>query len=120
LCRGEVVAPCTDRCRLALFGEVDLASAGRLRAFLDDHVGHVPPGGELVLDMSGVEFFAAEGMRVLFEAATRARGRGAALRLHPVPKWIARVLEIGRIWPEVERGPGGSEVVAAPVAHLPA
>ena len=119
LCRGEVVAPSAGRCRLALLGEVDLASAGRLRAFLDDHIGHVPPGGELSLDMSGVEFFAAEGMRVLYAAAGRVRERGAVLRLHPVPEWVARVLEIGRIWSEVERGPGRDEVVAAPAAHLP-
>jgi len=119
LCRGEVVAPCVDRCRLAILGEVDLASAGRLRAFLDEHLGHVPPGGELSLDMSGVEFFAAEGMRVLCDAARRARARGAVVRLHPVPQFIARVLEIGRIWPEVERGPSGDGAVVAPAAHLP-
>ena len=119
MCRGEVVAPCTDRCRLALFGEVDLASAGRMRAFLDEHLRHVPAGGELSLDMSGVEFFAAEGMRVLSDVAGRARLRGVVLRLHPVPEWVARVLEIGRIWPEVARGPRGSGAVPSPVAQLP-
>jgi hypothetical protein len=41
------------------------------------------------------------------------------VRLHPVPQWIARVLEIGRIWPEVERGPRGDGAVVSPVVHLP-
>lgn len=74
---------------LSLTGEVDLLTAPQLRERL-----HVVPDGDLVLDLSGVEFFSAAGLRVLHEAHERRQAAGTTMMLTAVPGRINRLLRI--------------------------
>jgi len=78
---------------LAAEGEVDLASADRLRAALD---AAVQSGcSELWLDLSGLEFMDSTGITAIISARTSLDGRRFALICPPGP--IRRVLEIAGI-----------------------
>jgi anti-anti-sigma factor len=70
---------------LSVCGEIDVASAPMLSAFLTDHVGEAAAQGrsELDLDLSRVRFFSAAGLRSVLGAAERARGCGTTLRVMP-------------------------------------
>lgn len=58
---------------LKLHGEVDLSTVDRLRAALEEALASDP---RLVIDMSGVTFFDATGLRVLLQVAATRNGAG--------------------------------------------
>jgi anti-sigma B factor antagonist len=60
--------------RVTLRGELDLATAGRLEAAIEQ------AGSPVMLDLSGLTFMDSTGVRVLLQAAERAPG---ALRIIP-------------------------------------
>jgi anti-anti-sigma factor len=95
---------------LVVGGEVDLASAPAMGHLLSSHLDGLPPGGELVVDMSEVGFLSAAGLHVLVTVARTARERRVVVRLDPVSDLVDRLLEISRVWREVERGPGAVDV----------
>ncbi len=59
---------------VAVAGELDLATAPRMRAYLVDETA--PRPAHLVLDLSGVTFMASAGIRLLLEA------RGGSDEIH--------------------------------------
>ncbi|MFJ4470803.1 STAS domain-containing protein [Streptomyces sp. NPDC089424] len=61
-------------------GELDIATAGALRACLDGLVADHAPA-RIVLDLSRLEFCDASGLRVFVGAYRAALGGGGALRL---------------------------------------
>jgi anti-sigma B factor antagonist len=70
-------------------GEIDAHSAPALAAAMAEL-----PAGVATLDVAGVSFMDSSGLRVLMEAATRARERGGDLVVtHPTPG-ITRLVEI--------------------------
>jgi anti-anti-sigma factor len=101
----SVVGSALGAHRVAVRGELDLASSPVMRRFLDAELERVPAGGELVVDLTGVTFLSAAGLREFVAVARAARERLVVLRLHPVCEQVDRMLEIGRVWSEVERGP---------------
>ncbi|WP_063786012.1 STAS domain-containing protein [Streptomyces sp. MMG1533] len=60
-------------------GEIDLASAGFLVAYLD--AATAGPEPDVLVDLRRVDFFDCSGLRVLCRAETRTRQRGGRLRL---------------------------------------
>jgi anti-anti-sigma factor len=58
---------------LVVEGEIDLANADELRALLDRTLRDVP---ELTVDLGGVRFLGAAGVRVFLGAAARLNGTG--------------------------------------------
>jgi anti-anti-sigma factor len=85
------IAPSLMRCRavasesalrLVVIGEVDLSNADDLDAFLSAGL-RAAAGRPVSVDLIGVEFCAAAGVRVLARAARRARARGIELRFAP-------------------------------------
>ncbi|SDY44142.1 anti-anti-sigma factor [Amycolatopsis xylanica] len=58
-------------CVVAIFGEVDLVSAGTVRQALVGELEPAPDG--LVADLSGVTFFGSSGLSALVEADERAK-----------------------------------------------
>ena len=66
-----------ERPRLAVAGELDMATAPQLAAAIasDELDGGTPP----VLDLSRLAFMDVAGMRVLLDAARRAKRAGGAL-----------------------------------------
>ena len=74
---------------LHLSGELDVGSANQLRASLGELLSD---GSELVVDMAGVEFVDASGLRPLLQAAEKLNGSGP-LKLVNAPL-VARLLEL--------------------------
>ncbi|MGW2787900.1 STAS domain-containing protein [Streptomyces populi] len=75
---------------VAVSGEIDIVSAPRLRAILDEALSD---GAHVVeLDFGGVEFCDCYGLGVLLEARRRATEQGAALRLVSVTSPLVRRL----------------------------
>jgi anti-anti-sigma factor len=78
-----------DPPRLQLDGEIDLSTADALRAAIDEATAADP---RIVVDMGGVTFFDAVGLRVVLQAAAARNGAGP-LRLVNAAR-VERVLEI--------------------------
>ena len=81
---------------LALFGELDLESAPKVEAELRSIETTTPD--EIVIDLRGLTFVDSTGLRLLIEAARRARGSNAGrlVLLRPIDH-VFRVFEIGGI-----------------------
>ncbi len=73
---------------VAVSGEVDLLTVGDLR----DHLGALP-GGDVIVDLSGVGFLAAAGMHALIELQRRRHQAGARVVLTSAGGPITRALD---------------------------
>ena len=77
---------------LALTGDADLASAGRLRATLTEATVRMPSW--LVLDLAGLDFIDSTGLGVLVGALRRVRAGGGDVRVAAAQPGIARVFSV--------------------------
>ena len=64
---------------VAAGGELDLSSAGELRALL---ARALADGGRVVLDLSALEFMDSTGLAVIVRAINSVRGSGSGLALY--------------------------------------
>jgi anti-anti-sigma factor len=80
---------------LALRGRLDVAVATDVRLALADAMGH--GGGELVLDLSGLDAVDATGLGVLVGAHRHAGREGRTLVLRDVGPTVARLLRLTRL-----------------------
>ena len=80
---------------LRLAGEIDVATAPRLRDRLVQLVTEGPP--QLVVDLSGVTFIDSMGLGALISGLKRARAHDGDLRLAGASDHVARVLAITRL-----------------------
>ena len=78
--------------RVAMDGELDIACAGFLESLLGLVVG--VGAGELVLDLSRVDFIDCRGVGVLLTARKLVAATGGALRLDQVPGRVRRVISL--------------------------
>ncbi|WP_106277406.1 MEDS domain-containing protein [Geodermatophilus tzadiensis] len=76
--------------RLSLHGEVDLTEAEHVRTALVDVAGD--GSGELVLDLSDLDFLDVAGGRALYGARRDLAARGIRLRLAGAPRHVRRCL----------------------------
>lgn len=83
-----VIVPSEDGARVT--GELDMATASELRAFLD---GSEPNSHPLVLDVSGLTFMDSSGLEVVLRAAATRGETGPLVLLRPT-RAVLRVLEI--------------------------
>lgn len=77
---------------ISVAGEVDVATAPRLRERLDEAIDHGPP--LLVVDLSSVTFIDSMGLGVLIGAAQRVDDVGGTLRLVIAEPRILKLFEI--------------------------
>lgn len=77
---------------LALTGEIDMATAGDLRAATDRAMSEAP--SRLVLDFTGVTFCDSQGLSTLISLHREVAARGGRLVLVNVGEFMARLLEI--------------------------
>jgi anti-sigma B factor antagonist len=77
---------------LALYGELDLLTAPRLRRELTEAV--TDGRDRIVIDLSGLEFMDSSGLHVLLEASERARGNDHRLSLRSAPPRVHRLFEL--------------------------
>ena len=80
---------------LRLAGEVDVASAPRLRDRLVQLVTEGPP--RVVVDLTGVSFIDSMGLGALVSGLKRARAHDGDLRLAGATDHVAKVLSITRL-----------------------
>jgi anti-sigma B factor antagonist len=73
-------------------GEIDMATAGRLRDAIEPHMG---PAQRIVLDLSGVEFMDSSGLHVLIQARTTLTADHGSLILRNPSKAAHQVLTVG-------------------------
>ena len=74
---------------LRLAGELDMATADELRLSLEDAIA---AGSPVVVDMAGVEFIDASGLRPILQAAAKLNGSGP-LTLVNAPH-VSRLLQL--------------------------
>ena len=89
-------------------GEVDIATAGRLRDALDDLIREAHP--TVIVDVADVSFMDSSGVGVLVAAARRAGREHVQLVLcqpQPAVDLVLRTLQVDRILPIID-SPGGS------------
>jgi anti-sigma B factor antagonist len=84
--RLEISATATG---FGLSGEIDAHTAPTLAAAMTEL-----PNGVVTVDVAGVSFMDSSGLRVLIEAATRARDGGGDLVISNPTPGIARLVEI--------------------------
>lgn len=77
--------------RVAVSGELDIASCGQL----DDELKRVETGGPdvLVIDLRETSFIDSSGLRTLIAADSRAEERGGKLQIVRGPKAVERVFD---------------------------
>jgi anti-sigma B factor antagonist len=80
---------------LTLAGEVDVASAPRLRDRLVQLITDGPP--QVVVDLSGLSFIDSMGLGALVSGLKRARAHAGDLRLAGPSDHVAKVLSITRL-----------------------
>jgi anti-sigma B factor antagonist len=80
---------------LAVVGELDVATAPRLRQEVHRVAGDLQPA--IVLDLSGVDFLDSTGLGVIIGILKRVRTQGGDLRLAGAPDRVRRVFEITRL-----------------------
>ena len=80
---------------IALFGELDLATAGDV----EQELQRVEAGdaASIVLDLSGLTFMDSTGVRLLVNASTRSRTDNGRLRLLRGPASVQRVMELSGV-----------------------
>jgi anti-anti-sigma factor len=92
-----------------LSGELDLSTAPRAEQALVDELG--PGSRTLVVDLRGLDFCDAAGLRVFVRARRRAHEVGAKVRLVHPNRLVRRVLEIAELSGLVD--PGRTEIPSA-------
>lgn len=75
-------------------GEIDLATAGRLRDAIEPHMG---PDQTIVLDLSGVEFMDSSCLKVLVQARGRLTRDGGSLILRNPSPLAHRLLTLADV-----------------------
>jgi anti-sigma B factor antagonist len=80
---------------LRLAGEVDVATAPRLRDRLVQLITEGPP--QVVVDLSGLTFIDSMGLGALVSGLKRARAHDGDLRLAGASDHVAKVLNITRL-----------------------
>ncbi len=72
-------------------GEIDMATAGRLRDVIEPHMG---PKQTIILDLSEVEFMDSSCLKVLVQARGRLSENGGSLILRNPSRAAHRVLTV--------------------------
>jgi anti-sigma B factor antagonist len=86
------IEPRRDELWLKPTGELDLESAGVLRAVVGEYLdAHFP---RLVLDLRAITFMDSSGLHLLLEAQREARARGVELLVSPGPPSVQRVFDV--------------------------
>jgi len=84
-----------DQTRLALVGELDIASTPRFEEGLAEVEGDTP--GTLVVDLRRVEFIDSTGLRAVIAADERARSAGRRFIVVRGPAAVERVFSVTQL-----------------------
>lgn len=79
---------------VAVFGELDLATASAVKDALDRAID---ADGQVVIDLRACGFVDSQGIAVLIKAALRLHEQGRNLRVQGVQERVMRILELAGI-----------------------
>ncbi|MFC7549221.1 STAS domain-containing protein [Plantactinospora sp. GCM10030261] len=82
----------TDEVILTLAGEIDMLTATRLSAVVNEALADAPP--RIVLDLAGVTFCDSQGLGTLVVLSRKASHAQSLLMLTNVGEFLLRVLDI--------------------------
>jgi len=85
------VNPSDEATIIKVRGEIDMATAGRLRDAIEPHMG---PKQTIVLDLSEVEFMDSSALKVLVQARGRLTEDGGSLVLRNPSRSAHRLLTV--------------------------
>jgi anti-anti-sigma factor len=89
----KVAVPPGESMTVAVTGELDIATAPRFSARLGELLRRgYPP--ELIIDLSGVSFIDASGLRALTDLRSRVEQQQSVLVLEGVPGQMRRVIQL--------------------------
>lgn len=88
-----------DEVTVVAFGEVDLDSAPRLGAAVEQ--AYAAPCRRVVIDLRGVDYLDSSGVHCLLDAAASARRAGREFRVVGVQRSVFSVLEITGVTDEL-------------------
>jgi anti-sigma B factor antagonist len=100
-----------DATVIALAGELDISSAGRVEQELARAEARQP--SVVVLDLSGLAFMDSTGLRIVVGADARARERGGRLTVVRGPEPVHRVFRITRLDERLTMADSADEAGAA-------
>ena len=83
----------TDRCRVILTGEIDLANAEEFLVLAQVMIAECPEA-RFTIDLSGVTFIDSTGLAMLVRIRRAATDAGMDLRLAGTPPRVRQLLEI--------------------------
>jgi anti-sigma B factor antagonist len=81
--------------RLALSGELDIASAPQVEEALNRIEANQP--GLILIDLRGLEFMDSTGLRTVVSADSRAREEGRRLAVVRGPEQVERIFTVTRL-----------------------
>lgn len=102
---GVAVSYVDGRAVVAVRGEVDMVTAPGLGGIVDAVIDAGHP--DVVLDLGGLEFMDAAGLRVIAGAAGRLRPLGGGLTLRSASAMVRRILDITALTDMVCLEPSG-------------
>ena len=79
---------------VVLRGELDVATAPRLEAKASEAAARLPPGAQLVLDFTRLEFIDAAGLAVIARLASQVGRNGGKVSVASARPWTCRIFEI--------------------------
>jgi anti-anti-sigma factor len=77
-------------------GRIDHESAEAFKAALGPHLDACGPGRPLVLDLSGVDYIASIGLRVLMLASRQSRAQGGTIVVAALQPLVREIFEISK------------------------
>jgi anti-anti-sigma factor len=89
----ELTASDATECRIRIVGEIDMATIGALRTALTEIADAATSGCRLLVDVAGVTFLSAAGVRVLRQAGERVRSAGGVFAIDQPSPVVERVLQ---------------------------
>jgi anti-anti-sigma factor len=89
-----------DERRLALAGELDLASAPKLARAVASAIA--AGARRVILDLRQLDFIDASGLHVLMQARERSREAGCEFAVVPGPRQVQRVFELTGVLTDLE------------------
>ncbi len=93
--RSLLTTSVSDDGTISVSGDIDMAGGPVLEEAMLQQEAHTgDKGGDLVVDVGGVEFIDSSGLRSLLAAARRAGARNSVLELRSVGPEISRLFEI--------------------------
>lgn len=92
--RNLLTMTVADNGTISVAGDIDMAAGPILEEAMLRQEAQLGVGGDLVVDVEGVQFIDSSGLRSLLAAARRASARSARLELQAVGPEVIRLFEI--------------------------